>query len=247
MATYSTTGIVLRRHNLGEADRIITFLTPEYGKVRAVAKGVRRIKSRMAGHLELFSRSQLMLAEGRNLDIVTSARLQHFGAGSTDNYDRLRLSYLAAEMLEKLTDDEGVPQPDLFMLAASLYEALEAAPSFGWLELSFKLKLADSLGYRPELGQCMQCGSGSSDREYFFSPTLGGIIDSSCKTGLESPMSHKEIKLWRHIITSRGLSQTPPSDTEREITSGLATCNTFFDHLFGRRFKSDQFLHLRPV
>ena len=82
------------------------------------------------------------------------------------------------------------PQPELFRLASNVYEALETAPSLAWLELNFKLKLADSLGYKPELGQCMQCGTASGQRDYFFIPALGGIIDSSCKTGLESAGLH---------------------------------------------------------
>src|SRR5438045_828289 len=105
MAFYKTTGIVLRRMNLGEADRIITILTRDHGKVRAVAKGVRRIKSRMAGHLELFGAVELMFAEGRNLDIITSARLMRSAELLSDTPKTLGYAFLLTEMLDRLIDE----------------------------------------------------------------------------------------------------------------------------------------------
>ena len=243
MAMYKTTGLVLRRHNFGEADRIVTLLTPDRGKLRVVAKGIRRIKSRMAGHLELFSRSQLMLVEGRNLDIITSARLQHYQANGWADYERVRLAYLVAEIIEKLTSDEGDPQPELFALASQFYELLEANTDLGWLELVFKLQLANHLGYRPELSVCRSCGRGGVDNEYFFSPTLGGIVDASCLAGsLAVSMPHNQIKLWRWILAQSRIIAEPPGGTSELLSPGLAIINSFYDEVFGRRFKVDQIL-----
>ena len=125
MATYKTRGIVLRRHNLGEADRIITFLTTDRGKLRAVARGVRRIKSRQAGHLELFSETDLMLAEGRNLDIITSARLRVVDDRLTSDLRRLGTAYLMAEMTDVLLDDNE-PQADIYASLGAGLAALRA-------------------------------------------------------------------------------------------------------------------------
>src|SRR5436853_7849884 len=70
---YKSEAVVIKRSNLGEADKILTIFTPNYGKLRVVAKGVRKVTSRLAGHVELFTRSQMLLAKGRNLDIVTQS------------------------------------------------------------------------------------------------------------------------------------------------------------------------------
>ncbi len=98
----------MRRMNLGEADRIITFITPDHGKLKAVARGVRRIKSRLAGHLELFGDVQLMLARGHNLDVITSARAAQSHLAIADDLERLSQAYLMAEMVDKLVREESV-------------------------------------------------------------------------------------------------------------------------------------------
>jgi DNA repair protein RecO (recombination protein O) len=92
MPTYQTTGIVIGRTNFGEADRIVRFITPEQGKLSAVAKGVRRIKSRLAGHLEVFAESQLTLATGRNLDVIASARLTWYPHQLIADFQRISLA-----------------------------------------------------------------------------------------------------------------------------------------------------------
>ena len=178
MGTYATHAIVIGRHSFGEADRILVMLTPEQGVIRAVAKGIRKIKSRLAGHLELFSESELMLATGRNLDVVTSARLiRHLSA---DNYDRMRLAYLFAEMINRLAG-EHEHHEGLYSLLQEAFAVLavgETMPS-ALLELWFKLRLLDRLGYRPELDACVACGTADPAREYLFSPVLGGIVDAA--------------------------------------------------------------------
>src|SRR5688500_3489617 len=106
MAIYKITGVILRRRNYGEADRILSIFSPDRGKVEAIAKGARKMKSKLGGHLELFSEIALMLAKGRNLDVVTGARLQKHFSKIAEDLDRLQVAYLICEIVDKLTTDE---------------------------------------------------------------------------------------------------------------------------------------------
>lgn len=112
---YSTEAVVLRRTNFGEADRILTLFTPSYGKVRAIAKGARRTTSRLAGHLEPFTRTQLLLATGRELDIVTQAegreRLDHL----RDHHWHATGAWYIAELVDRFLEDAD-PHPRLYQL-----------------------------------------------------------------------------------------------------------------------------------
>ena len=102
---YRTQAVVLRRHNIGEADRVLTLFTPTHGKIRAVAKGVRRMKSRLAGHVELFSRVDILLAHGRTLDIVTQAEVRDpFLALRGDLWKAAYASYVA-ELVDRFAEE----------------------------------------------------------------------------------------------------------------------------------------------
>lgn len=241
MAQYKTSGIIINRHNLGEADRIITVLTPQLGTIRAVAKGVRRIKSKLAGHLELFCESELMLATGKNLDILTSARLVRHPASITGDYDKLRLAYLFAEMTDKLSG-EREHHAGLYDLVAEAYSALHEGSPDALLELWFKLRLLATLGYTPDLDACVICGANGPEHEYAFHTELGGIVDMGCRSAGAYPMSQPAIKLWRLLLTRPLASARQAGEVEQYAVEGLAICNHFYDYTFGRRFKSSEIL-----
>jgi DNA repair protein RecO (recombination protein O) len=241
MSYYKTEGIVLRRTNLGEADRIITFLTPDHGKLKAVAKGVRRIKSRMAGHLELFSRVNLMLATGRNLDIITSARLADAVNANPADYNNVSYGYLFAEMLDRLLD-EGVENTELYQTVQTAYAHLAASGPSALLELAFKLRLLNGLGYHPYLDGCTVCHTATSDVDYYFSLSAGGIVDANCVIDRSHPLSLNQIKLWR-LILAHPLEQVKGlTGAEAEAATTLLLANDFYDYTFGKRFISQELL-----
>ena len=125
MPVYRDSAVVLRVTKLGEADRIITLLTRRTGKVRAVAKGVRRTKSKFGGRLEPFSHVDLQLYAGRNLDIVTQAEtLDPFGATLAADYPRYTCATAIAETAERLTSEEREPSLRLYLLVVSAIRAL---------------------------------------------------------------------------------------------------------------------------
>lgn len=239
MATYSTSAIIIGRHDFGEADRIMVLLTPERGVIRGVAKGVRRIKSRLAGHLELFSQSELMLAEGRNMDTVTSARLVHH-LDATSDYDVMRLAYLAAEMINRL-GGEHEHHEGLFELLHNTYHALAVTGVSGRLELWFKLRLLDRLGYRPELGACVICGR-REPGAFYFNTGLGGIVDASCVGPGDLPLTVEQIKLWRLMLSQEFETVNKIVGAEPLSGATLTICNAFYDYTFGRRFRSAEVL-----
>jgi DNA repair protein RecO (recombination protein O) len=236
MATYKTTGIVIRRFNLGEADRIITFLTPDHGKLKAVAKGVRRIKSRMAGHLELFGEVELMLARGRNLDIITSARLIRDASNITYDSAGLAHGYMFAELIDRLVE-EGVSHPELYAGAAEAFTELGLPDaSYQLLELFFKLRLVSELGYRPELAQCVVCHRSDAESEYFFVSSVGGIVDRTCTTDRRLPISASSIKFWRLLLSQSLVAARKVTGTKELVQATLPICDDFLEYHFGRRF-----------
>ncbi|HVE80570.1 MAG TPA: DNA repair protein RecO [Candidatus Dormibacteraeota bacterium] len=241
MALYKTRGIVLKRHNLGEADRIITFLTSDRGVVRAVARGVRKIKSRMAGHLELFCEADLMLAEGKNLDVITSARLLHYGKTVTGDWQKLQQAYMFAEMIDKLAGEHS-QNDGLFEVMQSSYRQLDARPAEPTLELWFKLNLLDRLGHRPRLEGCVICGEADATKNYVLVAELGGLADTNCAGTGQPKLSPQAIKLWRVILVCEAKALSSIQDAARIAGVSLPACDRFIEYTFGRRFESASLL-----
>lgn len=238
MPTYQTNAIVIGRTNFGEADRIIRIITPENGKLSAVAKGVRRIKSRSGGHLELFSDVALTLAKGRNLDVVTSARLSWYPHSLVGDYERLGLAFMTATMVDRLVE-ENHPQADIYELTGEMLHLLEAGRAGKLPELWFKIRLLQLLGYRPELDSCLACGRKSSETPYSFSSERGGIVCDTCREAMAIPMSHPTIKLWRILSDHPFASITGIKGGEALAQASLPTCDSFYQFHLGRVFSAN--------
>jgi DNA repair protein RecO (recombination protein O) len=242
MPTYQTTGIIIGRTNFGEADRIVRMLTADRGKVSAVAKGVRRIKSRLAGHLELFGETQLLLATGRNLDTVASARLLFYPHQLAAAYDRLGLAFVAATATDRLLEP-GQPQPELYGVLAELVRALDAGAGGALPELWFKLRLLDTLGYRPELEHCVVCGRHDETTNYAFSPERGGIVCQTDAIPTDHPMPTAAIKLWRLLSDYPYAAVSRVAGASDLSANSLGACDGFYAHHLGRTFLPDQMYH----
>jgi DNA repair protein RecO (recombination protein O) len=202
---YRTEGIVLRRQNFGEADRLTTVYTLHYGKLRLVAKGVRRIRSRKAGHLEPFTRVALLIARGRELDIITQAEtIENFVTFQGDLEQLGYASYLA-ELLDRFTVEEGEEnQAQYRLLLDSLRRLTEKAAHPTAVILYFELRLLDLVGYRPELFQCVGCGAEIRPEGQYFSFLHGGVLCANCgrsKAHLQS-ISLPVLKILRYFQRS---------------------------------------------
>jgi DNA repair protein RecO (recombination protein O) len=157
MSLYHERGVVLRTYKLGEADRIVTFLTRDRGKVRAVAKGVRKTKSRFGGRLEPASHVELLLYEGRELDIVTQAEtLDHNGALRED-YERLSRAVSMLEAADQVAQERQA-NPALYRMLVGALQSL-AARDTPLVVPAFFLKVLSLEGYRPQVDECAECGA----------------------------------------------------------------------------------------
>ncbi len=180
---YRTEAVILRRSDYGEADRILTLFTPSYGKLRVIAKGTRKTKSRLAGHLELFMRVQVLLATGRNLDIVTQAQIVEPYKQLHDDLPRLSYAYYVSELLDKLTGDQEENRPAYDLLVATL-AALDRSVVPDLVTRYYELHLLGFLGYRPYLFQCAHCQEALTEAADRWSID-GGMLCPGC--GLHDP------------------------------------------------------------
>ncbi len=236
MPSYRTTGIVIGRTNLGEADRIIRLITPDHGKLSAIARGVRKVKSRTAGHLELFGEVELVLATGRgNLDVVTSARLAWYPHQLTGEYQALGLAYTFASALDRLAQERQA-QPELYAHLKQALHVVNAGASGPLAELWFKLRLLHLAGFRPELASCLVCGRADVNLTYGFDAARGGLVCSACATTTH-PMDTSAIKLWRLLSDYPYASIHRITGAEPLAAQSLAACDEFYEHHLGRAFR----------
>jgi DNA repair protein RecO (recombination protein O) len=239
VATYKCRGIVIRRVNFAEADRILTILTSKYGKVSAIAKGSRRINSKLGAHLDLFAVVELMLAKGRNLDIVTGAQIKKQYKGLNQDYERIRLAYLFCEMIDKLVAKEA--GSEFFYLLSKNLEALSDGSKLKLSELYFKLHLLDLLGYKPDLAQCVESRSEIlAGKRYVFSAARGGVMEAGFSNAGEPKITTNHIKLWRLCLGYPQDQIERIKDAEEAAAESLSIANEFYDYLFGKRFKSNE-------
>ena len=176
---YRTQAVVLKATDLGEADRVLTLYTLHHGKIRAVAKGVRRPGSRLGGHLDLLTHSQLMLAHGRNLEIVTQVETIHSFLGLRDDLWRAGLAYTVAELVDRLTEDGHEDRASF----EALVEALDRVASDADAELAvrlFEATLLERLGYRPQLHDCVRCRAEMRRVDCYYSAPAGGVLCPLC-------------------------------------------------------------------
>lgn len=221
----------MRHVEVGEADRILTFYTLEYGKVQAIAKGVRKMRSRKAGHLEPFSRVELMLAKGRNLDVISQAEAQ-------DTYENLRadlklIAYAAyaVELLDRFTYEEGEQRQLYNLLVDTLSRLDDGAPAQTVVHY-YEVQLMDLLGFKPQLQVCAACGEKIKPEDQFFSAKLGGVL---CPNSLSADpsawkVSLAALKYMRHLQRSSwGKLKTLviPQEIEPELASLLERYLTY--------------------
>ncbi|WP_053058150.1 DNA repair protein RecO [Rubrobacter aplysinae] len=186
MAPYKSRGIVLRSIRYGEADRILDLYTLDGGLVSAIAKGIRRTKSRFGARLEPLSCVEFVAYGGRNLDTVTQAETLRSFHPIRENLGRLEAAGRMARDVRALSGGDEADRR-VFNL---LYHALDALESkeegFGGVEAAFGMKLAMLAGYAPEVDSCVSCSApleapGDSEGLVSFSPELGGLLCGECK------------------------------------------------------------------
>jgi DNA repair protein RecO (recombination protein O) len=240
---YTTDAIVLRRLNLGEADRIVTLYTPGHGKLRAVAKGARRPASRLAGHLELFSLSTFQLARGRELEVVTQVETRDAFRVVREDLARTTQAYFALELVDRLTPDRLENQA-VFELLHELLAGL-SAPAPSRLALPyFAVHALAALGYRPQLGQCVACRAPIEPGANYFSHPLGGVLCPSCgpaePTAQAIPLN--VLKALRYLQRTPTLAEVRVA-VSAEIAGGAeAVLRAYGEYILEHRLHAGEFL-----
>lgn len=235
--------VVLRHSDWGEADRLLVLFSREAGKLRAVAKGARKIRSRKAGHLEPFTRVKLMLARGRDFWIVTQAE-------TVDAYlplreDLVRTAYAAyvLELLDRFTYEEGENRP-LFQLLVDTLGRVSSLPDPFAAVRYYEIRLLDLMGFRPELTFCVRCESEIKAEDQFFDAAMGGVLCPRCGPSVPTarPVSMRALKVMRHYQRSTFQEATRAElipSVRRELESLL---NHYLTFLLERRLNSPAFL-----
>lgn len=222
---YQTEGVILRRSDVGEADRILTLYTPERGKIRLLARGVRRPGSRMAGHVELLVHSAFLVARGRNLDIVTQAQTRQAFAALRQDLERIGWGCYIAELLERMTPEQEGNYPAFLLLVEAL-DLLDRGGNGEMIARSFEVHLLGYMGYRPQLFRCVSCEAEMEERPPVFSISQGGVLCPRCreKDPRARPLSLEGWKVLRYF-QSTGLSEAErlqlPGGCRREVAELL--------------------------
>ena len=195
---YKTPAIVLRQRRLGDADKIVTVYTANFGKLDAVAKGVRRVTSRLAGHVEPLTHGSYLIAHGRNLDIVTQAQTIETFQPLRDDLNRLSRAIYAAELVDRFTEERS----ENFALYRLLLDTLRRLAQRDDLDLAlrfFEMALLGLLGYRPELEQCVVCVGPLAAEANRWAPGAGGVVCPRCQVreGTVRSLSANALKVLR--------------------------------------------------
>lgn len=195
---YKTEGVVLKHSYMGEADALITLCTPERGKLRAVARGLRRPKSRLAGHLEPLTHCTMMLAEGRTFDIVSGCETLASFQGIKSDLWLLSCGLYAADLTDRLSA-EGAENRSLFRLLLNALHSLAGGLDPALVLRYFELHSLACCGYLPELWECSLCHRKLEATTNYFSPAAAGLLCPDCrgKEGLDRPASVDCVKVLR--------------------------------------------------
>ena len=202
--SFRVEAVVLRHSDWGEADRILTLYTRERGKVRAIAKGARKIRSRKAGHLEPFTRVTLQLAKGRDLLIVTQVDTLNAYLALGANLVKTGYASYAVELLDRFTYEDESENYAIFRLLTEILDRIATEPE-PWLAIRYyEVRLLDLLGFRPHLFECANCGEPIRPVNQYFSPAAGGVLCPKCGAGLPGVwnVSMEALKVFRHFQRS---------------------------------------------
>lgn len=238
--TSRTTAVVTSRFRLGEADRVLTLLSPERGKFKAIAKGVRKPSSRLGGGVEPFAELQLALAVGRTFDVVTQVQPARVWLGLRGRLGSSAVAWYAAELVERATSEEQ-PDPALYDLLLRAWDLLEAGAADSLVARWTELGILDAAGHGPELDRCLDCGRAPTEGEELrWDAEAGGIRCAAHAEG--GRLSSDALKLLRALrrfapeqLASLRLPDAPLLEVDRALRGSILS-------LYGREPRSRNFL-----
>jgi DNA repair protein RecO (recombination protein O) len=242
--TYKTRAIVLAHFDLGEADRIITLLTPVDGKIRAVAKGVRRPRSRIGGSVEPFAELEVVLARGRNLDVITQVSVAHAWLRLRDRLESTATAWYLGELADRAVEERAGAHP-VYGLLRRACQLLDDGMAPGRVARWFESGLADALGVRPELDRCVECARTLEESDRFrWVPALGGVLcgahppppAESIHLGVDAL---KLLRAYRRLDVEALAALRLPAQVEAEVESAM---RRYTRHVLEREARSLDFV-----
>jgi DNA repair protein RecO (recombination protein O) len=241
---YTTDAIVLSRFDFGEADRILTLITPGSGKLKAIAKGIRRPTSRIGGSLEPFAELNVALARGRTFEVVTQVSVGHAWLNLRDSLESAATAWYLAELADRSLEERHAAEP-IYTLLKHAYGLLDAGMAPGRVARWFEMHLADELGVRPEVDRCAECDRMlESTERYRWWPASGGVVGERCPgpshqlAGL-SLEGLKLLKAYQRQDIEALASLRLAEATEREVETAM---REFVRHALEREARSLAFL-----
>ncbi len=244
MNSYKTSGVVIKRMNYGETDRILTILTERFGKIKAIAKGVRKVKSKMAGSLEPFLLVDLQLCEGKSFFIVTGSEIRAEFEKIHNDLKKTSKAYYLAELLDKFMQENQKSEKIFEIFVRALNSINKDYNDF--LLRIFELRIIEASGFKPELHNCVHCKEKLSPGENFWDAVEGGVICADCQKlyhhGRE--ISNDLIKIFRLIDDEKfelleriKISEAIKNDAENILAQ-------YLEAVLEREIKSKKFLKL---
>lgn len=221
MPLFRDQAVVLRCHKLGEADRIITMLSRNHGKVRAVAKGVRRTSSSFGSRLEPLNYVDVLCHTGRSLAIITQAELvAGYGQVLAHDYPRWTAGQAMAETADKLTDEEGQPTMQQFwLLLGGLRSLAESDRDLSLVLDAYLLRSMSVAGWAPSFEACVRCGSLGPHRA--FNIAAGGSLCDHCRVPGSAAPSPSALELMSALLTGDWPAAESSAVRARREVSGL--------------------------
>jgi DNA repair protein RecO (recombination protein O) len=240
---YQTEAIIIKKTKLGEADTILTLYTPNLGKIQGFAKSLRKTKSKMAGHLELLTHSQISLVRGRNIDTIIGTQTIDSFLPLKSDLELTSCALYATELVNQFAADDVEDYPIFQLLLATLHRLSQGGNSELVLRY-FELQLLGLVGYRPQLEQCVACHQPLKESQNFFCPGAGGIVCADCRPSQPfsyplSPEAQKTLRLLQNSDYESVSGMTLASDLSHQLE---VVIRNYIRYLLERDVKSAAWL-----
>ena len=251
MASYKSTifetkAVVIRHIPLGEADRLVTFFSEKFGKVRAIARGVRRYKSKMSGHLDTLNLVTISVGKGKGIDVITEVDTLNDHSKIKSDLKNISLATYLSELVESVSMEES-PNENLFDMFVSTLSKIPDLDTYAGVLRYFEIKLLEYSGFAPELNNCLECFELLPPADHYFSVDRGGLICFTCGRlfhGSKFSIKKNTIKLFRYFQKNSekdSLALIVPETNANELGYIL---NQYIKYVVGKEMKSTKFLDL---
>ncbi|MFZ2969929.1 MAG: DNA repair protein RecO [Minisyncoccia bacterium] len=267
MSTYKTEGIIIRRNNFGESSLILNIYTKDYGKIEAVARSARKAKGKLKGHLELFLHTDLILANGRNIDTITSSMTTEPFFNLRKDLKLLFSAHFIVELADKITEERYKDSRIFNLLGRIFYffDGLGKEDRKKGYDLKLKLAIllyqihiADLSGFSSHLDKCVFCSKKITPNDNYFSFSFGGILDSGCASHDPEAIliGDNSIKLLRFFqFRQRSVEEYDMhlnkcfenlkklKIDEKSVSKAIFLMNRFIEFNIDRKIKSIDFIY----